>query len=208
MIKTVLIISVCFFYPGMIFSQPEVSLPREINIMIDDYVFDPSETWTDSLISEARAGYLRYEIISTYRGSNQIQTKIRVPQFLTFKQVIRQVVFYYGMLDNEDARKCEKLLIYPFFCDIEDTPAARCTYIKEGWHKFEVNYWKTVDVPNTPGPENKFIYNQLIDSAMTELGDRDGISEIIFIKIAAENNISVDDLHKIYEEVKLWQLAQ
>jgi len=208
MIKIVIIISFCLFYPGMIYSQPEVSLPREINILIDDYVFDPSEAWTDSLISEAQAGYLRYEIISTYRGSNQIQTKIRVPQFFTFKQVIRQIVFYYGLLDSEDARKCEKLLIYPFFYNIEDTPAAQCTCVKEGWYEFEVNYWNTVDVPNAPGPENKFLYNQLIDSSMTNFGDRDGISENILKKIAAENNISVDDLQKIYEEVKLWQLAQ
>ena len=208
MIKIVLIISLCFFCPGMIFSQPEVSLPSEINILIDNYVFDPSEAWTDSLISEARTGYLRYEIISTYRVSHQIQTKIRVPQFFTFKQVIRQIVFYYGLLDSEDARKCEKLLIYPFFCNIEDNPAAQCTYVKEGWYKFEVNYWNTVDVPKTPGPENKFLYNQLIESSMTELGDIDGISEKILKKIAAENNISVDKLQKIYEEVKLWQLAQ
>ena len=208
MIKIVIVISLCFFCPGMIFSQPEVSLPGEINILIDNYVFDPSESWTDSLISEARTGYLRYEIVSTCRGLNQIQTKIRVPQFFTFKQVIRQIVLYYGLLNDEDARKCEKLLIYPFFCNIEDTSAAQCIYVKEGWYKFEVNYWNIVDVPNAPGPENKFLYNQLIESSMADFGDRDGISEKILKKIAAENNISVDELQKIYEEVKLWQLAQ
>jgi len=191
-----------------ILSQPEIILPAEVNIIINDSVFDPSESWTDSLISEAQSGYLRYEIASTFRHSLKIQTKVRIPQFFTFSQVIRQIVFYYGLLSDENARKAEELWIYPFFSDLDEEPAAICTCLKNGWFELKLNDWTTINVSKIPSPEEKYLYNQLVDSAMTEFGDRDGISDGIFKVVAKENDISIEKLQKIYEAVKLWMLAQ
>jgi len=206
--KISFLILLTFISYNSILSQPEIILPAEVNIIINDSVFDPSESSTDSLISEAQSGYLRYEIASTYRQSLKIQTKVRIPQIFTISQVIRQIVFYYGLLSDENARKTEELWIYPFFSDLDKEPAAICTCLKNGWFELKLNEWTTINVSKIPSPEEKYLYNQLVDSAMTEFGDRDGISDGIFKIVAKENDISIEKLQKIYEAVKLWMLAQ
>ena len=103
---------------------------------------------------------------------------------------------------------CEIILIYPFFKDIDNQPAAKCRYISEGRYQIKLNYWEHIDLPDPPPPEKKFLYNQLLEASMTEFGDRDGISEKLLDKIASENNIDSDQLLQIYQDVKLWQLAQ
>jgi hypothetical protein len=206
--KVSFLILLIFIAYNSILAQPEIILPAEVNIIINDSVFDPSESWTDSLITEAQAGYLRYEIASTYRQSSKIQTKIRIPQFFTFSQVIRQIVFYYALLSDDDSRKIEELWIYPFFSALDEKPSVICNCLKNGWYQITLNGWNTISVSNIPSPEEKYLYNQLVDSAMTEFGDRDGISDAIFEVVAEENNISIEKLKKIYESVKLWMLAQ
>ncbi len=117
-------------------------------------------------------------------------------------------MFYYGLLNDENTRSGEILLLYPFFRDIDEEPAAKCSYVSEGRYHIELNYWEHIDLPNPPPPEDKFLYNQLLEASMTEFGDRDGISEELLEKIASENNIDTDQLLQIYQNVKLWQLAQ
>ncbi len=199
---------ILLWFPPGIFAQLEIQLPVELHILVNDTVFEPPESWTDSLLSEAQNGYIKYEIVSSWRTFNEIQTKIRVPQFFDFRQVIRQIILYYGLLNDEGARRRERLLIYPFFSELSKDPAAKCRYIKDGWYQITFNSWERIDVPHAPGPEAIYLYNQLLESSKQEFADRDGISEEVLGKVAAEHNMSANQLLQIYEAVKLWRLSE
>jgi hypothetical protein len=208
MTRSIFILLFFLLISTLTYAQPEIILPSDINILINDSIFEPSESWTDSLINEAGSGYVRYEIASTYRNSNQVRTRIRVPQFFPFSQVIRQVIIYHGLINDEESSQSEELLIYPFFSDLDKKPAATCTFIKNGWYQFKLDTWSTIPLPEIPTPEEKYLYNQLMDSVMTEFGDRDGISEDAFEAVAKSNNISTQTLKNVYKTVKMWLMAQ
>jgi len=99
-------------------------------------------------------------------------------------------------------------LSYLDFYDLNEEPSVICNCIKNGWYQIRLNSWDTINISTIPGPEEKYLYNQLVDSAMTEFGDHDGISDEIFESVAAKNNISVNKLKKTYQTVKLWILSQ
>ena len=197
-----------FFLPLILYSQPEIHLPGELTIMINDRIFDPSGSWTDSLLSEAANIYIRYEIVHVEQISDKIRTKIRVPQVFSFQAIIRQMILYYGLLNDEATRSKEVLLVYPFFNELNDQPAAQCVYMGAGRYHIDLNYWNKIPTPNPPGPEDIFLYNRLLETAKNEFGDHDGISEDTLQKVAMENDMCKQDLMQLYQNVKLWQLAQ
>ena len=206
--STWLIFVLLLFIPEFIPAQIEVKLPSRINVTINNSEFEPSETWNDSLIEEAARGHIRYEIVSTYRNLSNVTTRIRIPQFYTLPEVMRQIIIYYCLLNDESDRQNEILLIYPFFMDIHQRPLIICTYEKENQFNLTISEWQTVPIPQPPIPEHKFLYNQLIEADLTELTSRDTIPDEIYEQVADKNNVSVDQLQRIYQSVKLWQLAQ
>jgi hypothetical protein len=195
-------------WPRYLPAQIEVKLPSELYIYVNNIEFDPTEAWNDSLISEARNAHIKYEIATTFRNFSVVTTRIRIPQFYTIPEVMRQIIIYYYMLNDETERKNETVYIYPFFIDIHKQPAIICTYEPQNKINMTVSGWQTVPRPEQPIPEHKFLYNQLIEADLKELTSRDNIPDEIYEKVAAENAISVDELRKIYQSVKLWQLSE
>jgi hypothetical protein len=201
---SVFLVLLCSTLPA----QVDIQLPSELQLYVNESEFIPTEAWTDSLIEEAENAYIRYEIVTTFRSLSAVTTRIRIPQFYTLPEVIRQVVLYYALLNNENERTNETLFIYPFFKNINDPPLIICTYESTGNIEVTVMSWPTVPRPGKPVPEHRFIYNQLIEADLSDLNSRDTIADEVYEKIAGENNISVDELEKIYQSVKLWQLSQ
>ena len=194
--------------PQFLSGQVEINLPSHLNITLNDSEFLPTETWNDSLIDEAQNGHIRYEIVTTYRNLSAVTTRIRIPQFYSLPEVMRQIVIYYYLLNNESERRNETLYIYPFFTNINSNPAIICDYKADGEFSLIMTEWPAVPVPPQPIPEHKFLYNQLIEADLSELASRDSIPDEIFKRVAEENNISVSRLREIYQLVKLWQLSQ
>jgi len=194
--------------PIILNAQIEIPLPTQIDIRINESPFTPTDAWTDSLIDEAKNGYLRYEIITSLRIDGKIDTKIRIPQTFTLERLLRQIIYYYALLSDEKSRAKEKILIYPFFYNINHKAKISCVYHTWGIYKIHINQWDPVEIPETPIPEHKFLYNQLVEAAINEAEKRDGITEEVYRTIAKENNISIEALTEIYQSVKLWQMAQ
>ena len=207
-LTTILWAVLLLIFPESLPAQIEIQLPSEIYVKVNEKDFIPTETWNDSLIDEANNAYIRYEIVTTYRNLSAVTTRIRIPQFYTLPEMIRQIILYYYLLSSEEERKNETVFIYPFFKDIQDQPLLICTYKPKSSINITMSEWHTVPVPPQPSPEYKYLYNQLIEADFKELRSRDKIPDEIFEKVARENEIGVEQLYKVYQSVKLWQLSQ
>lgn len=196
------------FIPLLLMAQISIDLPSEITVSINGEKLQLTSGWRDSLLAEADKGYLKYEIISAYRFNSQIETRINIPQFFSLPQVYRQIIFYYAMLSDEKARVSERIQVYPFFAPISETALISCLYNSPGKYELTVDHWPTSAIPGPPSPEEKYLYNQLIESVMNEIPESGDIPEDIFEKVARENGIPPGRLREIYQNVKLWYMAE
>ena len=88
-------------------AQPEISLPAELVLSVDDTAFEPSEGWIDSLIACSKTLNIKYRIVSTVQYETYVTTKIRIPQVLSFSEVLQQIVLYYAVIGDDTARSRE-----------------------------------------------------------------------------------------------------
>jgi hypothetical protein len=65
-----------------------------------------------------------------------------------------------------------------------------------------------VPIPANPKPEEKEIFNQIIDTSFEQVQKFGDISEKIFQKIAQKNKMTSEDVKNIYQNIILWQLNQ
>jgi len=189
-------------------AQPTVQLPKELNIAVNDISFMPADSWVDSLIDQAHNLDIKYEIVNTIHSGLHVTTKIRMPQVLTFPAVLHQIVIYYALLSDEPSRVQETLLVYPYFYALRNKPVVICTYSEAGIYEITDLNWKTIPVPPAPGPEEKYIYNQIIEITLENLDIIDDIPDMVFEQVAAENKRSVSEIKTIYQNIQLWQMAK
>jgi len=194
--------------PAYAGAQLQIQLPSEIYVTINDSLFEPSESWMDSLIDESRSGLIKYEIITAHRNGSFVQTKVRIPQFFSIPEIVRQVIYYYALLGDEHVRKYEQVHIYPFFTSTYKNADIVCSYLAEGIYTIRIYRWQQVPIPGQPIPEDKYLFNLLVDAAVSQLDKKEDIPDVIYEKVSRENNISIKKLRDIYQRVKLWQMAQ
>lgn len=204
--KIITIVLVCL--PMFLTAQLEVKLPPAVTIFINDTLFTPSLEWNDNLISAARSSKIQYKIVAFRRDNKNIFTKLKVPQILNLHAVIQQVIIYYSLLTNEEDRENEEIMIYPYFSSVDRPASIRCSYQKEGNFYFEVDSWITIPIPSRPKPEEKEIFNQIIDSSFQQVHRFGDISKEIFDKVAQKNKMTSEDVKNIYQKIILWQLSQ
>jgi hypothetical protein len=194
------------FFPAS--AQIEIDLPASIDINVNDINLPLTENWIDSLITESRSGKLHYSIASAYADNDTVTTRLHIPQILSLRQVYYQVIFYYSLLSNESDRLKEQVFIYPYFFDIKKQPFITCTYHSTGKFYFSVQEWPVVPVPPEPGPEEKWIFNQIIEAMLGGIQKMGGVPEELFKQIAEKNNTPVHRVQSIYENTILWQESQ
>jgi len=146
-----------------------------------------------------------YHIAGAHRNENRVYTILRIPQTLTFKEVLIQVLLYYNFLPDDESRRNEQLNIYPLFDEIEDPAPVICRYSHKSVFKISAFYWFVTPVPLAPSPEDKALYNKLISHVSKNSYSMDEIDKSVFVEVSSKNRVSLEELQGIYERVLLWQ---
>lgn len=195
------------FLPVLLSAQISVKLPAEPVLIVNGKEYVPSEGWTDSLITEAENGNLKYEIVSAYRYGSKIETRLNIPQFFHASRVYRQIILYYAMLGSDTLREAERIQVYPYYSDTNDTPWISCTYKAGGRIDIRLNRWIRSKPPEAPTPEEKYVYNEIIKCLLENTSETGDVPQSIFEKVAEDNELSVTRTKEIYQNVQLWHLA-
>jgi hypothetical protein len=188
-----------------VLAQMEIHLPSEINLTVNHVPLPLSQGWEDSLIDEAMSDKIRYKIVGAWGNDTQVTTLIQLPQILSINQVYRQVVLYYSLIEDKIEREREYLRIYPYFVSPDSEPSLTCYYRSDGQYYIDVEDWEQVAIPPGPTPEERHIFNQIIQASFHGVQSFTDITEEIFNKIALQNNLSVEYVEKIYINTILWQ---
>ena len=194
-------------FAGIVWAQPEIDLPASINLTINESEFSLSTGWIDSLVDDALSGKIHYKIIGAKRSERYILTNVQIPQILTLNEVLRQIIIYYSLIPAEMDREKEILNLYPYFSTPGEKSALTARYISEGYFKIELNLWETVPFPDQPIPEDKDIFNQILQTAFNgpqSLGD---VSDTVFEKVAGNNHMTIGQVRSIYQNTVLWQIG-
>jgi len=62
-----------------------------------------------------------------------------------------------------------------------------------------------VPVPSAPSPEEKSLYNEVLNLAFKSSNSLDNIDRDIFANVAAKHRISIEQLTRLYQRILLWQ---
>jgi hypothetical protein len=196
-----------FIFAQPLYSQLQIELPIEIKLKINDSEVPVSSDWRDSLHADASAGKIYYKIVGATRSENYVLTQVQIPQILNVSEVLRQIVIYYALLPSENIRVKEILNIFPYFKPTKDNPAFKIRYISEGEFHIEFDKWETIPLPDQPLPEEKDIYNQIIQSSFSDLQSLGDVPDRVLEKIAIKYNLSVERIKTIYQNTILWQIG-
>ena len=196
-----------FFLTSCVYAEIQSSLQNEIAVVVNDSIMEFSQAWYDSLIIESNQNNLCYQIAGYQTSKVSTTAKLKLPQTLKLSQIIRQVIIYYDMLKNENEKRKEKLLLYPFFCDISRSEFIKC-YYSDNTYYIIVKKWETVSIPSQPTPEEKFIYNEVLKSALQNTLEFGELSEDVFEAVSLYQKKSINEIHKIYKKVILWNACR
>lgn len=188
-------------------AQLNIRLPEEIKLIVNGSLFNQTPDWMDSLKNDASAGKIYYNIIGANGKKSAVITHIQIPQILSLNEVFRQIILYYSLLPDEKNREIEQLYIYPYFKSRDSEPAIISRYTPEGTYHIDVNVWDRVPVPPQPIPENRDIFNQILQVSFEDIQFIGDISNSVFEKVAAKNNLSLKRIKEIYQNTILWQLG-
>lgn len=146
---------------------------------------------------------IKYEISGVLQKSGKTVTVLRMPQTLSVEQVVQQVNWYYHNLDPDERTK-ETIMIYPLFVPLSAEPAARAKYFQDS-ARVELLNWARVSRPPAPLPEEKALFNRLMEFYFRESGGFGEIEDSVFSRFARENKIETAYLKKLYQDIILWQ---
>ena len=186
-------------------AQPVVNLPKEVNIKINGTELTLTSGWIDTLVDVAYDGEIYYKIIGAKKSQFYVTTVLQIPQILNLNDVLRQIVIYYALLQNEKSRETEVLTIYPYFTSLKEEPALKVQYTTAGKYDIDLNRWNPVPVPDQPIPEQKYIFNQIIQASFSGLQSIGDVPDKVFQEIAEKNNMSFEKVRSIYQNTILWQ---
>ena len=180
----------------------------QFSIYINDKPFTAAKSWIDSVTNDPESAVIRYKITGAHSDGLSVTTRIRLPQVLSINEVVKQIILYYLMLDDNEARQNEVILIFPYFTEAKDPPSMHVNYQNSNIIHINVREWQTIERPATPSPEERDIYNQIIEDSFNKVQEYEKISDEVFIKIARANNLPPDRVIQIYKNVFLWQLTR
>jgi len=192
-----------FIIPFSLIAQIEIILPDTFKVLINEKQIQLEQDWYDSLQYEAEHAKIYYQLAGHHSFNRSAVAKLKIPQTLTVRQVVRQVLFYYSLLNSEKKRKNEKVLIYPLFIDVDGHEYISCNY-SDNIYYFYIKKWETIAIPSTPTLEEKFIYNQTIKYAMQNTLLFAEIPEKALKEVSMIQNKSFDEVFQIYKKVVLW----
>ena len=202
------IICMVYITPVLVLSQIHIDIPADLNIYINKVKYVPSQGWMDSLFNEALNNRIKYKIIRWHTTGNRSLTTLQIPQILTKGEVLRQVVLYYYTKSDQDEMKNDEVIIYPFG-DIENNEEfIRCRYFLSDSLEFKIKQWTTITLTSEPTPEEKYLYDQIIEYSLESGRSWSNIPATVFKKIARDNHILLDSVKVIYHKVNLWKSAQ
>ena len=194
--------------PFSLLAQLAIDLPSSVEIFINAAHPTLTEGWMDSLVEESRSGKLHYNIAGTFADEHTVRTYLRIPQILSLNRVFCQVIFYYSLISEETDRIREQVFIFPYFSNMQEFPAMSCTYRSQGKFYFTITRWQVVPVPPQPNPEERDIFNQIIEVMLGDIQKMGSVAADIFKQIAEKNKLPVNEVRRIYENTILWQEAQ
>jgi hypothetical protein len=180
----------------------------QISVVVNDSPFPLSSSWIDSITTDLESAVILYKITGAQSDGVSVTTRIRLPQVLTLKEVVKQIILYYKLLDNEDERRNEELFIYPYFVGVNSLPYLRVHYTAMNTISVQLREWQTITRPPAPNPEECDIYNQIIEDSFRDVQEYQNIPDETFRKIAKKNNIPMESVIRIYKNVFLWQLTR
>ena len=180
----------------------------QINVYLNNKPLTISPSWIDSIASIPATELIRYKITGAHGDGHSVTTRIRIPQVLPIGDVVKQIILYYQMLDDSEARLNEELFIFPYFTEPEDPPSLRATFRNSSTIYIELKEWRTIKRPAAPNPIERDIYNQIIEDSFDKVQEYEKIPDETFKKVARENNISHDRVIQIYKNVIMWQLTR
>ena len=78
--------------PFILIAQIEIILPDTFKVTINEKQTALEKNWVDSLQYEAEQVKIYYQLAGHHSSNRSSVAKLKIPQTLTFKQVIRQVL--------------------------------------------------------------------------------------------------------------------
>ena len=194
--------------PAHLPAQLIIKLPAVLEISVNDQKLPLTPGRLDSLHQQAASGKIHYKIAAIEASQQRAQVRLAVPQIFTLAQVCNQIVLYYALIPAEEDRLRDQLYIYPYFADTDQQPYITCTYKPGGKFFFSVNRWPVLPIPPAPDPQQKDIYNQIINAMLEDYRIMESINPEIIHQIASKNKLADAEVQKIYENTVLWQEAQ
>jgi len=188
-----------------LYSRPILNIPGPISITQNDSSYSPCTEFLDSLVMLHDKNAFYYNIAGVHRDEYKIFTILRLPESLYLQDVIKQTILYYNFLPDENIRQEEELHIFPLFKDLNDPPALIARYNGKGKFDFTIYHWMRVPVPSAPSPEEKSLYNEVLNLAFKSSNSLDNIDRDIFANVAAKHRISIEQLTRLYQRILLWQ---
>lgn len=204
--KLKLLIGFLFLLPFILKAQPDINLPSQFNLIVNDTELYLTCGWVDSLVVEALSAEIRFKIVGASCSDKSVITQIQLPQFLSLSQVYRQIVIYYSLIPEEDRQK-DKLYIYPYFLRDENSPSLECRYNSGGEFDISVFKWEQIPIPSQPDKKQLEIFNKILQVSFHETSSFSGISEELLNKFAQSNDLPAKRVKQIYQNTILWQLS-
>lgn len=202
-----LIITLLFSISFSLCAQINIKLQSHFEVNVNDSIIEFSNLWFDSLITEANNSKIYYQI-SGYESSNRISTaKLKIPQTLKLNEIIRQVIFYYSLLESEQEKEKEQVLLFPFFVDITKPEYIKCNYANKTFY-FKLREWITQPKPLQPTPEEKYIYNQIMKNAIEKTMVFGEVPENSIKEISLLRKKPFNEINEVYKKVTLWNACR
>lgn len=199
-----LFLQIFIVLPAIVFCQLSINLPDNFKVLIDDTPQKFSRNWFDSLQVCAEENIFLYAIDGSVSGNRKKITSLHLPQTLTTRQIIIQVILYYSLIDNDEERQREKIYIYPYFVSTDDQPYIECEYTDNEFN-FLRHRWERIKVPQEPTLEEKVIYNELMEEVLQSTISFGELNNEDFETFSITHDISLEEVKRIYKKVVLWQ---
>ena len=152
---------------------------------------------------------IQYRLVNTYYNQYENIFKIKVPPYLKTHEVMEQIRLVVQWPGDPPPKK--KTVVYVFKEDVPENATSKtgAVYIPGKGFFWDMGDWQ----PDTsllhyhPRPEDKFIYNTLLDSLFAHQAFSDidtGKVKPIKRNVARQFGLSVVELDSIYYRVKWW----
>ena len=191
-----------------VLSQSIAELPTTIKLIINDQNYEYNHMWLDSLKDEAIHARYCFRIAGVSSSRRQVISHIQLPQTLSTAELYRQIILYYSLIREEELREKEKVLIFPYFQEVKDSPSITVRYSEPGIFEIEMDRWERIPFPPQPGHRDMRIFNEVLQNAFDDVQSFGSLSEEVFEEVAEQNHLTNLQVMNIYKNTILWQQSR